>query len=289
MVLSLGGPRARQAARCGPPSPCSSSIWGLRVFASLLFPAHFSAFERVQHEYTAGLPRFRGLANTPAPAGVWALASIGLAEASPQPRLRWLARSLGLLEACATLSIALLAVPALLAALLPQRGLRWPLVGCAAFLAAAVLYFQPVELTVGGRTVALSRELPEYWSGGFGPKYMPQRTIALPGMAVRGHTTAYGKLALRGLSCFAQRPLLGVGPGGFHGVLAEVMAMNTFGEWTDQRDSHNQLGGLLSELGVVGVVFLILAWLAWRRGLQVRCHDQLATSNLDRAARLWSW
>jgi O-antigen ligase len=94
---------------------------------------------------------------------------------------------------------------------------------------------------------------------------MPQRTIALPVMAVRGHTTAYGKLALRGLSCFAQHPLLGVGPGGFR-ESCRVMAMNTFGEWTDQRDSHNQLGGLLSELGLVGVALLVLAWLAWRRG-----------------------
>jgi hypothetical protein len=43
------------------------------------------------------------------------------------------------------------------------------------------------------------------------------------------------------------------------------MAMNTFGEWTDQRDSHNQLGGLAAELGVVGLALLCCAWLLLRR------------------------
>jgi hypothetical protein len=262
LVLSLGS-RARQ-----PLAWAAVVLLGVNVaiaISSLVCPAHFSAFERVQHVYAAGLPRLRGLANTPAPAGIWALVCVGLAEVSPRPSLRWLARSLGLLEACASLSIALLAVPALIVALLPQRRVRWPLIGCAGFLAAVILYFQPIELSVGGRTIALSRELPEYWSGGLGPEYMPEMSFALPGIALRGHGSAYGALALRGLSCFAQHPLLGVGPGGFH-ESCRVMAMNTFGEWTDQRDAHNQLGGVLSELGLVGVALLILAWLAWRRG-----------------------
>ena len=95
--------------------------------------------------------------------------------------------------------------------------------------------------------------------------YMPRVTLALPGIALLGHASAYGKLATRGLSCFAQHPVVGVGPGGFR-ESCRVMAMNTFGEWTDQRDSHNQIGGLLSELGLVGVALLTLAWLACRRG-----------------------
>ena len=47
------------------------------------------------------------------------------------------------------------------------------------------------------------------------------------------------------------------------------MAMNTLGEWTDQRSSHNQLGGLLSELGLVGVVLLCSGWFVLRRGYQL--------------------
>jgi len=113
LVLSLGH-RAKQPLLVAAVSLLVVNL--VLAFASVLAPGHFSAFERVQHEYAAGLPRFRGLANSPAPAGVWALVSIGLAEGSTRPRVRWLARSLGLLEACASFSIALLAVPALLAA-----------------------------------------------------------------------------------------------------------------------------------------------------------------------------
>jgi len=265
MVLALGDPRAKRALVLAG----AALLVGNLLFAgcSLLIPGHFSSFERVRHEYVAGFPRFRGFANSPAPAGVWALVSIGLMESSPRSRDRWFARALGQLEAAATLSIALLALPGLLAALLPRRWLRRTLVGASVVLAAAILYFQPLELTVAGRALTLSRELPEYWSEGLGPQYMPQVTIALPGIIVRGHVSAYGKLALRGLSCFAQHPLLGVGPGGFRDS-CRVMAMNTFGEWTDQRDSHNQIGGLLAELGLVGVALLTLAWLALRRGYQ---------------------
>jgi hypothetical protein len=43
------------------------------------------------------------------------------------------------------------------------------------------------------------------------------------------------------------------------------MAMNTFGQWFDRRDSHNQLGGLSSELGIVGLMLLLLASLIVRR------------------------
>jgi hypothetical protein len=43
------------------------------------------------------------------------------------------------------------------------------------------------------------------------------------------------------------------------------MAMNTFGQWLDQRDSHNQLGGLSSELGTVGLLLLLCASLIVRR------------------------
>jgi hypothetical protein len=228
-------------------------------------PAHFGAFEIVQHEFVGGTPRFRGFANTPAPAGVWALASIGLVENLVKPRYRWLARTLGLIEACATLSIALLALPALVAGLLRPPGMRWVVVCAMAVSAAAILYFQPLELTIGGRTVVISHLQRNYGSEGFGPEYMPERTLALPGFTVRGHVTAYGRLAARGLTCFAEHPLFGVGPGRFREA-CRVMAMNTFGEWTDQRDSHNQAGGLSSELGSVGVALLVGAWLVVRRG-----------------------
>ncbi len=239
------------------------------ALASRWLPPTWNAFEIVQHEYVASTPRFRGLANTPAPAGVWALASIGLAEWLPRKNLRFAARVLGLIEAAATLSIALLALPALLVALLPQRRLRWCCGLAAALAAAFVLYFQPLELVVGSRHVALSRELSSYATDGLGPRFMPERTIALPGIALRGHPTAYGKLALRGLTCFAEHPLVGVGPGRFRQA-CPVMAMNTFGEWTDQRDSHNQLGGPLAELGLVGIGFLVSAWLVFRRDFTLK-------------------
>ncbi len=265
VVLSLCGGRARQTL-----IQVAMALLAVNLVLAFSSPflSGFSAFERVQHQYAAGFPRFRGLARSPAPAGVWALVGVGLVEASPRPRLRWLARALGLLEACASLSIALLALPALFAALLPRRWLRWPLAGIATVLASAVLYFQPLELRVGGRTLAVSRDLPEYWSGGLGPEHMPRMTFTLPGVAVSGHSTAYGKLALRGLTCFAEHPLAGVGPGRFHEV-CRVMAMNTFGEWSDQRDAHNQVGGLLGELGTVGVVLLSFAWIVMKRAYRL--------------------
>ncbi|MES1185316.1 MAG: hypothetical protein ABUL60_16005 [Myxococcales bacterium] len=263
LFLGLGGENAKPALAWAAVALLGVNL--LLAISNVWFWGGFDAFEHLQHEYAAGAPRFRGLANTPAPAGVWALASVGLVEALPQPRLRWVGRALGLFEACASLSIALLAIPALLVALVPQRWLRWPLVGCATTLAAAVLYFQPLELSAGRRSMAVSRELPEYWSGGLGPTYMPQATIGTPSLAVRGHVTAYGKLAFRGLTCFAEHPLFGVGPGRFRDA-CRVMAMNTFGEWSDQRDSHNQLGGMLSELGIIGLVLLSLAWFVGREG-----------------------
>lgn len=263
LVLGLGGKPAKQALVWAAVALLSVNL--VLAFSTSFVIHNYSPFERVQHEYAAGWPRFRGLANTPAPAGVWALVSVGLIEASPRRRLRWLARALGLLQACASLSIALLAVPALLTALLPQRRLRWCLVGCAAVLAAAVLYFQPLELSVAGRTLVVSRDLPQYWSGGLGDEFMPHVTLVLPGVSVSGHVTAYGKLAFRGLTCFAEHPFVGVGPGRFREA-CRVMAMNTFGAWTDQRDSHNQIGALLGELGVVGVALLSAAWAVGRRG-----------------------
>ncbi|HET7541981.1 MAG TPA: hypothetical protein VFK05_19045 [Polyangiaceae bacterium] len=262
-ILALGGARARSALGWAAMALLIGNL--ILALSSPLLGGHFSAFEQVQHEYTAGLPRFRGLANTPAPAGVWALVSIGLLEAFPRSKLRWVSRALGLVEACATLSIALLAVPALLAALLPKRWLRWPCVACAVVFAAGVLYFQPLGVSVAGHALVNSRELPQYWSGGLGPEFMPQVTFGAAGLSVTGHVTAYGKLALRGLTCFTEHALVGVGPGRFREE-CRVMAMNTFGEWTDQRDSHNQLGGLLSELGLAGVGLLASAWVVGRRG-----------------------
>jgi hypothetical protein len=236
---------------------------------SPLFPGHLGVLELVQHEYARGLPRFRGLAHSPAPAGVWAIASIGLTETLPQKRLRVLGRALGLLEGCASLSLALLAVPSLLATLLPYRSLRCCLGLCAALAAAFILYFQPLQLTLGSHRFELSRLHAGYSTDGLGPQYMPVTTLALHGVALSGHSTAYGKLAARGLSCFAEHPLTGVGPGRF-GEACPVMAMNTFGEWSDRRDSHNQLGGPLAELGLLGMGLLCGAGLTFCSGYTLK-------------------
>ena len=261
-LLAIGRERLRQELQWAALVLLTGNL--ALALASWWLPSVWSAFEIAQHEYVGGWPRFRGLANSPAPAGVWALVGIGLGETSPRRDLRWLTRTLGLAEACATFSVPLLAVPALLVALVQATAPRRILVGVAVAVAASVLYFQPLELTVGGRTLTLSRLHPSYTTEGLGARHMPQRTLALPGLALRGHATAYGKLAFRGFTCFMEHPLVGVGPGNFREA-CRVMAMNTFGEWSDHRDSHNQLGGPLAELGVLGVGLLCGAWLVLRR------------------------
>lgn len=266
-LLAVRGESARQALAWA----ALALLVGNLAFAlaSPWLPTDSGAFEIAQHEYVRVAPRFRGLANSPAPAGVWALVAVGLAELLPTQRLRWLARSLGLLEACASLSIAALAVPALLVALLNRSRLRWGLTFVAAAFAAAILYFQPLDLALGSHTFAISSLHPSYASEGRGPTYMPQKTLALPGITLHAHATVYGKLAARGLTCFAEHPLVGVGPGRFRKA-CRVMAMNTLGEWTDERDPQNQVGGVLSELGSVGVALLICAWLVLRRRYRLK-------------------
>lgn len=257
---------ARESAKKALPWAALALIAANFVFAGVspFLPPGSGAFEIAHHAYVGGVPRFRGFANSPSPAGVWALVSIALAEDLSDRRLRWLTRTFGLLEASATLSLPLLSVPALLAGLVPHRAARRILLLGAAVGAGTVLYFQPVALTIGGRAVYVAPPDPNYLNGGLGPKYMPELEFGGARLSVRGHATAYGKLALRGVTCFLEHPLAGVGPGRFH-ESCRVMAMNTFGEWTDQRDAHNQLGGTLAELGCLGVAFLIATWLTLRQ------------------------
>ncbi|HTA93227.1 MAG TPA: hypothetical protein VK745_26795 [Polyangiaceae bacterium] len=59
----------------------------------------------MQHEYVASSPRFRGLANSAAPAGAGVFVSIGLTEALPRRNLCLAGGALGLIEDCAILSV----------------------------------------------------------------------------------------------------------------------------------------------------------------------------------------
>ena len=254
----------------------------LGVLSALVTPLvpGWSAFEIGPHERVQAIPRFRGLSSTPAPAGVWALSALGLSGGLPDGRTKKVLLVLSLLTALFTFSIATLALPAVLAfAALKHSRLRTVVTGALGLGAAFVLYFHTLELVAGSRQVTISHVHPAYEDEGLGARYLPIQDVGSKSLHVRGHETAYGSLARRGLTCFLEHPLTGVGPGRFIDR-CPVMTMNTFGEWTDRRSPHNQMGAILSELGVVGLVLLVAALAVLSRRVRVVPGDRWANAAL---------
>ena len=238
-------------------------------------PVHEVVFQSQLHQHVGGLPRFRGWAGAPTGLGTWALVALGLSRRLEPRWLRGAVMLTALGLAAASLSIATLAIPVLLALVaLRGRRARWTAAGLS-IAVLLVLYVRPLALTNGDRAPASWPVHPQYHRDGLGSRYMPVHAVGALGLKVHFHFTAYALLAGRGLRCLAEHPLAGVGPQRFDDR-CRVMTMSTYGHWTSARMAHNQYIGWMAQTGSIGLFAVALAIHLFRRQLGWRPRDRWA-------------
>ncbi len=231
-------------------------------------PLRESLFLNGSHQQLGQLPRFAALTGVPGATGAWALLAVGLVGPLRPPALRRASRVAGALVVLATWSAATLALPVVLSITLlrPGRARMWATVGLAA-VAIAPLYVHVLAVGVGDRGISLSPLHPSYEASPLGSVQTPVHELSLrfPATRVRFNFTMYAALFARAASCFAEHPVVGVGPRRF-AEACPVMTMNTYGDWSATRRPHNQFTELATELGVVGLGLLVGAarLLRWR-------------------------
>jgi hypothetical protein len=253
----------------------------LVLIAALVGPEQMKAwaFVQGQHQYLGGLPRFVGLASHPVTQGMQLVLASALVASAPCPFSRRVLRGgwtaipwLGLVLAAATLSVATLCLPLVLAVLLlrptTRPGARWMRGAAWAVLAAVpalVLHFHALSVSWGQHTLALGQLHPSYSEAGLGDRFMPLHHFAAGPWVLAGHWTAYASVLVDAFACFVHHPLTGVGPGQFAAECPLRMTMGSYGEWGAGGSGYGQLNVLLAERGLVGLTFLsIAAWMVLR-------------------------
>jgi len=228
-----------------------------------------TVFETGPHEMLGNVPRFQGFAGTPTAAGHWSLLAMGLVQWLPRRDLRRCLTCLGIPVVLATLSLASLALIGAFAWAVGPRPGRAALCFAAILVILGTMHTQVLCARIGAKTFVLSRHLPEWERDGLGPKYMPEQTLRAGPVQLEWLWTGYHYLAVRGLICFVDHPVLGVGDRRF-AARCPVMTMSTYGYWSPAREPHNQYTGWLAEQGTLGLVAVACAiWLS-RRCLRLR-------------------
>ncbi len=230
------------------------------------------------HQHVGSWGRFAALTDLPATTGLWALVVMGAARAHPDARVKIATTITGLLVAVASLSIATLAVPLVLASgLVENRRARAIAMIAAALLAVTALWVHPLSVRVGEHEITISTLHAGWHRDTLGAIHQPVHVSTLGPVALEWHATAYALLAERAITCALEHPVTGVGPARF-AERCPVMTMNTYGEWTTSRRAHHQLGAWMAELGVLGLALLALA-------ARVLAVDRARLAPLDR----WQW
>lgn len=224
----------------------------------LLFLAaarHAWPFATASHQHTGGLPRFYGFGVNPFYAAVTFLTCAGLVREREVGRVGRIVLSA---IVASTLSFVSLLVPLIwLDCSRLRKGVRTTLKIGVVLCALSALYLHPLRVDWGtgsfplgalhegyGRNANASEAMP-VWS----QPYIPE----VPSLTA--HATAYFYLAKRALSCFADHPFIGVGPGNF-AEQCPVQIMDTYGTWRRHTPAHNQYLGGLAEEGLLG----LFAW-----------------------------
>lgn len=243
----------------------------LLVLGVLIPSIRVTAFEIGHHQVLGALPRFQGLAGTPSAAGLWALVALGLIQLAPlPPRLRAGGHALAALVVVASLSLATVALPIVLATVAARsQRLRRGIAIAGASFALAFLHTQPLGARVGSSTFTFSRPLPAWAEDDLGPKYMPIQQLRAPGFEATWIWTVYHYTTVRAFSCCSEHWAFGVGADRFeHGC--PLVTMNTYGRWGTTRSPHNEYGGWLAERGLVGIVAIAAALVLGRRRFRLR-------------------
>ncbi len=131
-------------------------------------------FETASHQILGAAARFRGLAGTPAAAGLWTIVALGLVQAVPIQWARVALRTTGVVVILATLSVATLALPAM-AAYVISRSTRTRALVCSLAVLGAVtaLHAQPLQLRCGSSVLVVGHRHPAWEQDGLGARFMP--------------------------------------------------------------------------------------------------------------------
>lgn len=250
------GARPELARSLGTAAVALVAVTGLvGLFGLLPTPLSTVVFEQASPHASHSWPRLRGLCSTPGGLGVLMISSAGLASFAKPRRVALLTPWLALLLALMTLAFSGIAagIAGLHYLLRARPRLAWSISLTLALLGAAILYVQPLSVTVAGHRYEITTLSPAWHRDGLGQRYHPVSRVAVGPLEIEQLPRSYQRLHQRAVNCFLEHPLLGVGGRNFR-QSCSVMLLNTRGRWYEHSRSHSEYFGLLAQQGLVGLL-----------------------------------